>query len=435
MKPKISECEKKQRELLRPRLDSFLNMKHELVQLSDCIDWERFVNKFGAYFYEQKGRPGLPVRLVVGLTYLKYLYNLSDENVVKHFLESPYMQYFCGYEYFQHELPCHRTSLIKWRNRLGEKGAEELLKETISVSKRRGLTKRSFVKRAIVDTTVQEKNISFPTDSKLINKARENLVKQAKREGIKLRQSYVRKGKQEATQGGRYFHAKQFKRGRRSVSKQKTWLGRVIRDIERKSPKITEEMEHHLMLANRIMRQGKKDKNKIYSLHEAHVECLSKGKAHKRYEFGNKTGFVLSGGFIIGAKSFFGNPYDGHTLNESIKQAEVISGKEIEKIYVDKGYKGKQNHPKGKEVYLSGQKRLSVAEKRHLKKRSSIEPVIGHLKQDHRLGVNYLASKIGDEINPLLAASAFNLRKAIRSFFLRFFYLLQREIGAFSKAI
>ena len=435
MKPKISECEKKQRELLRPRLDSFLNMKHELVQLSDCIDWESFVNKFGAYFYEQKGRPGLPVRLVVGLTYLKYLYNLSDENVVKHFLESPYMQYFCGYDYFQHELPCHRTSLIKWRNRLGEKGSEELLKETIRVSKRRGLTKRSFAKRVLVDTTVQEKNISFPTDSKLINKARENLVKQAKKEGIKLRQTYVRKGKQEAVRGGRYFHAKQFKRGRRSVSKQKTWLGRVIRDIERKSPEITEKMEHHLMLANRIMSQGKKDKNKIYSLHEAHVECISKGKAHKRYEFGNKAGFVLSGGIIIGAKSFFGNPYDGHTLKESIKQAELLSEKEIEKIYVDKGYKGKENHPEGKEVYLSGQKRLSVSEKRHLKKRSIIEPVIGHMKQDHRLGVNYLGSKIGDEINPLLAASAFNLRKAIRSFFLRFFYLLQREIGAFSKAI
>ena len=435
MKPKISECEKKQRELLRPRLDSFLNMKHELVQLSDCIDWESFVNKFGAYFYEQKGRPGLPVRLVVGLTYLKYLYNLSDENVVKRFLCDPYMQYFCGYDYFQHELPCHRTSLIKWRNRLGEKGSEELLKETIRVSKRRGLTKRSFAKRVLVDTTVQEKNISFPTDSKLINKARENLVKQAKKEGIKLRQTYVRKGKQEAVRGGRYFHAKQFKRGRRSVSKQKTWLGRVIRDIERKSPEITEKMEHHLMLANRIMSQGKKDKNKIYSLHEAHVECISKGKAHKRYEFGNKAGFVLSGGIIIGAKSFFGNPYDGHTLKESIKQAELLSEKEIEKIYVDKGYKGKENHPEGKEVYLSGQKRLSVSEKRHLKKRSIIEPVIGHMKQDHRLGVNYLGSKIGDEINPLLAASAFNLRKAIRSFFLRFFYLLQREIGAFSKAI
>ena len=435
MKPKRSECEKRQRDLFRPRLDSFLNMKHELVQLSEAIDWERFINKFGAYFYEHKGRPGLPVRLIVGLTYLKYLYNLSDEDVVKRFLCDPYMQYFCGYEYFQHELPCHRTSLIKWRKRLGEEGAEELLKETISVSKRKGLTKRSFVKRVIVDTTVQEKNISFPTDSKLINKARENLVKQAKREGIKLRQTYVRKGKQEAFRGGRYFHAKQFKRGRKSVSKQKTWLGRVMRDIERKSPEVTEEMQQHLNLANRILKQEKKDKNKIYSLHESHVECISKGKARKRYEFGNKISFVLSGGIIIGAKSFFGNPYDGHTLKESIKQAEVISGKEIEKIYVDKGYKGKQHHPKGKEVYVSGQRRLSVAERRHLKKRSSIEPVIGHLKQDHRLGMNYLADRIGDKINPVLAASAFNLRKAIRSFFLRFFYLLQREIGSFSKAI
>ena len=244
---------------------------------------------------------------MVGLTYLKYLHNLSDEKVIKQFLHDPYWQYFCGFICFQKEASLEDSSLTRFRERLGEEGAEELLKQTVEVSKRAGLLKKSALKKVIVDTTVQEKNISYPTDAKLINKAREHLVREAKREGISLRQSYKYKGKREAAQSARYFHAKQYRRGRASVKRQRTWLGRVIRDIKRKSPEdIPEKLKRVLELGQKVFEQERGSKGKVYSLHESQVECLSKGKAHKPYEFGNKVSFSVTamGNWIIGAKSF-----------------------------------------------------------------------------------------------------------------------------------
>ena len=230
---------------------------------------------------------------MVGLTYLKYLHNLSDEKVVKQFLQNPYWQYFCGYVCFQKEAPLEASSLTRFRERLREQGTEELLKQTVEVARKAGLLKKADLKKVIVDTTVQEKDISYPTDAKLINKAREHLVEEAKREGIALRQSYKFKGKKEAAKSGRYFHEKQYRRGRASVKRQRTWLGRVIRDIRKKcSEGKSEKMKRALEIGERIFNQEKDSKGKIYSLHEPQVECLSKGKVHKRYEFGNKASFL-----------------------------------------------------------------------------------------------------------------------------------------------
>ena len=429
MRPKASESEGHQLELGTVLLESFINMKDELVILGNVIDWEHFCKTFGESFHESQGRPGLPTRLMVGLTYLKYLHNLSDEKVIKQFLHDPYWQYFCGFICFQKEASLEDSSLTRFRERLGEEGAEELLKQTVEVSKRAGLLKKSALKKVIVDTTVQEKNISYPTDAKLINKAREHLVREAKREGISLRQSYKYKGKREAAQSARYFHAKQYRRGRASVKRQRTWLGRVIRDIKRKSPEdIPEKLKRVLELGQKVFEQERGSKGKVYSLHESQVECLSKGKAHKPYEFGNKVSFSVTamGNWIIGAKSFFGSPFDGKTLKEAIKQTEGLTGEEVKRIGVDRGYRGKVHHPEGKETLIAGSKIKDRGIKRFLKRRSSIEPVIGHMKQEYGLRVNYLGGIEGDKLNPILAASAFNMQKLLRSFAVSFLDWLRK---------
>lgn len=428
MKPKPSENEENQLELGKVRLATFLNMQHELVRLADTMDWEEFCNKFGEKFDDKNGRPGLPTRLMVGLTYLKYLHDLSDEATVAQFLESGYWQYFCGFEYFQHELPCDSSSLTRWRKRLGEDGAEKLLTETLAVAHKLGLITLRSCERVIVDTTVQEKNITFPTDSKLINKARENLVAAAKAEGIVLRQSYTFKGKHEAHRCSRLLHARQHNRAKTSIKRQKRYLARVIRDVKRKCPNPEGKLLESLKLAMRVFLQDRKSENKIYSLHEPHVECISKGKARKPYEFGNKVSFTVTAKdpWIIGAKAFFGNPFDGATLKEAVKQTEQLTGVSTKEIYVDKGYRGKVHHPEGKAVLISGRKRLRPILQKLLKRRSSIEPVIGHSKHEHRMEINLLKGEAGDRINPILAASAFNMRKILRSFFLFIFYFCQK---------
>ena len=430
MKPKASESEGHQLELGAVLLESFINMKDELVILGKVINWKHFSESFGESFHERQGRPGLPTRLMVGLTYLKYLHNVSDEKVIKQFLQNPYWQHFCGYICFQKEAPLEASSLTRFRERLGEQGAEELLKQTIEVAKRAGFLKKGDLRKVIVDTTVQEKNISYPTDGKLINKAREKLVKEAKRENLHLRQSYKFKGKRESVKSSRYFHAKQYKRGRASLKKQRTWLGRVIRDIKRKcSKEPSKQLTEALALSQRVWGQEKKSKGKIYSLHEPQVECLSKGKAHRPYEFGNKVSFTLTGrrNWIIGARSFFGNPFDGKTLKEAIKQTEGLTREEVKRIVVDKGYRGKANHPGGKETLVSGRKMKDKGMREFLRRRQSIEPVIGHMKQEHRLGRNYLGGIEGDKINPILAASAFNVQKLLKSFALSFLHWLKTQ--------
>lgn len=420
MTPKTSEKDITQEELFKTKLTRFLNLKHPLVKLSESIDWTHFEEALGATYADGQGRPGLPIRLMVGMTYLKYLYDLSDEMAVEQFVENAYWQYFCGYEYFQTEFPCNSSSFTRFRKRLDEDGARKLFQGTLQTAHELGLLRAQDCERVIVDTTVQPKNITFPTDAKLLFKMREKLVDAAQERGIELRQSYVRVGKFLLHKQSKYAHAKQFKRARKAVKRLRTQLGRVVRDIERKCENPDNKLTHLLGLAHRLHEQKKDDKHKLYSLHEPQVECIAKGKAKQPYEFGCKAGLVITAkkNWIIGAHAIHGNPYDGKTLKRSVAITEQNTGVRVRDAFVDKGYRGSKHHPPHVRVFISGRKRLPGSLKNLLRRRSAVEPVIGHTKHDHRMEVNMLKGRVGDRMNVLFASGAFNLRKIMRSFFL-----------------
>lgn len=291
MRPK-ERRESGQTDLLRSRLDHILNMDHALVKLAKTIDWRFLEERLGEVYDDDPGRPPLPTRLMAGLAILKSMHNLSDESLCERWLENPYYQLFCGEEFFQHRLPFDRTSLTRWRLRMGEERLMALLQESLAAAARLGAAKPSDFRAVIVDTTVQEKAITFPTDAKLMHRARERLVKLAKRHGIALRQSYARVGKIALIKHQRYAHAKQFKRANRQLKRLRTMLGAVIRDITRKlvgRPELMQVFALPLSLARRVRDQRQRERGKkVYSLHAPEVECIGKGKAHKPYEFGVK---------------------------------------------------------------------------------------------------------------------------------------------------
>ena len=280
MRPKKPD-KSNQEDLFKTRLDQILNPQHPLFILANQIDWSFFEQEFGPLFVANQGRPGLPVRLVIGLHYLKHAFNESDESVVERFLENPYWQYFCGFEYFQHEFPLDPSSLVRWRQRIGPEGIEKLLQETIRCAKRERFIKKNHLAKVNVDTSVQEKAVAFPTDARLYHKMRLTLVRVAKEQGIDLRQSYERLSKHAMRKQGGYNHARQMKRAGRETRKLKTYLGRVYRDVRRKCPKPDEKLAELLALAERILNQRRYDSNKVYSVHAPEVECIAKGKAHK----------------------------------------------------------------------------------------------------------------------------------------------------------
>ncbi|MEO1391235.1 MAG: IS5 family transposase [Cyanobacteria bacterium J06634_6] len=395
-----------------------LNLSHPLVQMAASIDWQSFEEKFGRVVKASGGRPALPTRLMVGLHYLKALYDESDESVVSKWVENPYWQHFCGERVFQHELPCHPTSLVKWRKQIGVDGFEQLLGQIIQTAMRTAMLKRKQIERVNVDTTVQEKAVAFPTDARLYNHARTTLVRAARKRGIDLRQSYVRVGKYAFFKQSRYRVARQLKRARKCTRKLRTYLGRVIRDIERKLPQPDVEMEMLLSRAKRIEQQQRSDSNKIYSMHAPEVECIAKGKVHKRYEFGCKVVLVTTSAsnWIVGAAAVHGNPYDGATLSDVMRQTSQLTGVAPKQAAVDKGFRGTKHHPDGLQVLVAGTRKFKGVLKRLVKRRSAIEPVIGHIKHDHALGRNFLKGKRGDRINALMAACGFNLRKLFRFF-------------------
>jgi len=415
-----------EQDLFRSRLDQVINMDHALVKLALTIDWRFLEEKFGAVYKDGPGQPPLPTRLMAGLAILKHTYNLSDEVVCELWLENPYYQYFCGEEFFQHQLPFDRSSMTNWRNRMGEERLQALLQESLAVATKTGAMKPGDLARVIVDTTVQPKNITFPTDAKLLNRAREKLVKLAKKLGVELRQSYTRVGKFALIQHQRYAHAKQFKRANRALRKLRTYLGRVIRDIARKidsDPGLEAAFAHLLSLARRARAQERGQRGpKIYSLHAPEVECIGKGKAHKPYEFGVKVSVATTlkhskgGQFVVHAQALPGNPYDGHTLAGVIPAIEQLVGNTIERLHADAGYRGNNAPPDYKfKIYTSKQKRRVTPQiKREMRRRAAVEPVIGHLKEDHRMGRNYLAHRHGDLNNAILAAAGYNFRRLIK---------------------
>jgi IS5 family transposase len=330
-------------DLFRSRLEQILNLKHPLCVLAERINWLVFEGEFGALYHEHLSRPGLPIRLLVGLHYLKHAYDESDELVVEKFLENPYWQYFCGFEYFQHEFPLEPTSLVKWRHRVGSAGIEKLLQETVETAKGSGLLRKKHVERVNVDTTVQEKAISYPTDAKLYHRMRQKLVVAARERGLKLRQTYRRLSKRSLHWQNRSRHAGQTKRANKETKRLKNYPGRVTRNIWRLVPSANsgdERLSSLLSLAERLYRQERKDRHKVYSIHAPEVECLCKGKVHKRYEFGCKVSPVSTSrdNWVIGAQAHHNSPYDGHTLRASLSQAARLSGYSIGEAYCDRGY-------------------------------------------------------------------------------------------------
>jgi len=415
-----------EQDLFRSRLDQIINMNHELVRLADAIDWSFLEARFGEVYSDGPGMPPLPTRLMAGLAILKHSFDLSDEEACARWVENPYFQYLCGEEFFQHALPFDRSSMTRWRQRMGEGRIEALLQESLSVAVRTGAMKPQDTRRVIVDTTVQPKNVMFPTDAKLLNRARERLVALAQKTGVDLRQSYVRVGKRALIKHQRYAHAKQFKRANRALRSLRTYLGRTIRDISRKIAG-EEDLEAiffpPLNLAGRVLDQRQRQRGrKIYSLHAPEVECIGKGKAHAPYEFGVKVSVATTlkrsrgGQFALHARALPGNPYDGHTLATIIPEMERTIGAEIARVLADAGYRG-HNAPSSHKfrVFTAGQKRrVTPAIKREMRRRSAIEPVIGHIKAEHRMGRNYLAHGQGDAVNAILAAAGYNFSLLLR---------------------
>jgi len=417
MRPKKTETE--QGDLYRARLDQILNPGHPLFFLSQRTNWTFYEETFGSFYVEDRGRPGLPIRLMVGLHYLKHTFNESDESVADRFLENPYWQYFCGFEYFQHELPFDPTALVKWRQRVGSAGIEKLLQGVHKMLKEQKVLKREHLRHVNVDTTVQEKAVAFPTDARLYYKMRDRLVREAEKRGVVLRQNYRRLGKRALQKQGRYAHAKQFKRARRETKRLKTYLGRVFRDIERKEERPDTELRELLSLAQRLLKQQRTDKNKLYAVHAPEVECISKGKAHRRYEFGNKVSLVSTSkdNWVVGIQGLHGNPFDGHTLQAALEQVKDLTGWTPAQAYCDKGYRGSDKLGLITEVHLpKRRKNVTRSFRKWLRRRSAVEPVIGHVKADHRMNRNYLKGQEGDRMNALLAACGYNLRKLLGVF-------------------
>jgi len=407
-----------QLEMFKVPLKHFIKENHELVLLSRKINWGQLESDLGVFYCDNNGRPCIPIRTIAGIVLLKRMFNESDESVLDRWVENPYWQYFCGEIYFCHELPFDRTELIKFRKRIGEKGSELLLKMSVQLFARKEVQENEV----LIDTTVQEKNITYPTDVKLQKKIVEKCRKIAKEEGIGLRQTYRKELKQLMIDQRFHNHPQRRKKALAAARRIKVITGRVVRDVERKMDKQQKEKyAAELGIFNRVLSQQRGDSNKVYSLHQPHVKCIAKGKEVKKYEFGNKSSIVktVKSGIIVGAMAFTDNIYDGDTLQPQLEQTERITGHRPKVGIADRGYKGRKV-VNGVKIIIPSKLAGSATnyQKQKMRKRfrarAGIEPVIGHLKQDHRMGRNFLLDEQGDWVNTLLAAAGFNLRKMLQ---------------------
>jgi IS5 family transposase len=356
---------------------------------------------------------------MAGLHLLKHMEGLSDEAVCARFVENPYHQYFCGEQFFRHKLPLDRSSMTRWRGRIGSDKLKLLLAETLSVAMRTDAVTPQVCERVTVDTTVQTKAVAHPTDSHLLVRGIEWLNRLARKHGIKLRQSFLRVARRARRDVSRLIHGRGHKQAMRWVRKLRTWLGRLDRDIGRKIAG-NEVLGAAFAVARervaRVLTQKAGDADKLYALHAPEVECIAKGKARTRYEFGVKASIAVTnartagGQFIIGMQALPGSPYDGHTLTGQLEQVERLTGIAVERAYVDRGYHGHKHSGKAK-VYIAHTRGItSPTIKRELRRRNAIEPIIGHTKSDGLLERNHLAGAAGDAINAILVAAGHNLR-------------------------
>jgi len=410
--------------LFQNKLIDIINLKHPLCKLASEVDWLEIEEALSKFYNSKKGRPALPIRLMVSLLLLKQLKNISDESVVALWVENPYWQYFSGCEYLHWNPPCDPTELVKFRNRIGIEGIEAIFKASIKIH---GNKAEEAV--IVADTTVQEKNITYPTDTKLHLKIINKCLMIANKYNLKLRQSYKRTIKR-LQWSLRYINsAKRVNEAKKAMRKIKTIAGRLLREIKRNlSPEQLASWSRLIEIMEKILAQKKDDKNKVYSIHEPEVNCISKGKKHKRFEFGSKAsiGMTAISGIIVAAVNFVNNIFDGDTLAPTIEQANRLRKKKVDKALVDEGCRGRENIC-GAEIIRAHRLKNDNYSKYKMKKwfgrRAAIEPVIGHLKSDFRLERNYLKGTDGDAINLMLSASAFNIAKRLNEliFILRLF--------------
>jgi IS5 family transposase len=441
-------------DFFRARLDQMIDLRHPLAVLANRMPWAQIESALAPAFARKNrrgqavvgsdlfgtslqiagaglsaaGRPRLPIRLMAALLYLKHAFNLSDEELVARWSENVIWQYFSGQEYYTPEQPCDATQIGRFRTAIGEAGVEELLKATIDTAVQTNAVRPAEFERIIVDTTVQEKAIAHPVDSRLLDIARAKVVQAARRAGIALKQTFSKEGKALRRKAGGYAHAKQFKRLRRTVKRQRTILGIVLREVQRKLPTATSlcgpmlsRLNTLLERAERIRTQQPKDKDKLYALHAPEAECIGKGKARKPYEFGVKASIAVThkSGLMVGARTFPGNPYDGHILAAQLEQTGILLedvGRIPKEVVVDLGYRGVDHDNPDVEIIHRGKyKSLTAQQRRWLKRRQAVEPAIGHLKSDHRMDRCWLQGQLGDALHAVLCATGYNLRWLLRA--------------------
>lgn len=443
-------------DFFRSRIDAMINLHDPLAVLATRLPWAQLEAAIAAKFARQAragsvleehdlfgptlalvgagasaaGRPRLPLRLMISLLYLKHAYNLSDEELVVRWSENVLWQFFSGQVYFEHRLPCDATQIGRFRRTLGEDGLEELLKATIDTAVTLQAVQPQELQRVIVDTTVQEKAIAHPTDSRLLEIARHKVVSSAKQAGIVLKQTYAKEGKTLRRKAGGYAHAKQYRRLQRVIKRQRTILGIVLRAVQRKlqaadftpsCPKALAALQQWMQRAEAVRTQRPKDKNKLYALHAPEVECIGKGKARKPYEFGVKTAVVVSHqqGLMLGARTFPGNPYDGHILHAALEQATILMQDckvAIREVVVDLGFRGVDGDNPSRHILHRGKfKSLTAQQRTWLRRRSAVEPAIGHLKADHRLDRCWLKGALGDALHALSCAAGYNIQWLLRA--------------------
>ena len=453
-------------DFFRSRLDAMIDLKHPLAVLATRLPWAeieaalapkmarqvlptrrvRGQDLLGGFEVEfggglsPAGRPRLPIRLMASLLYLKNSFNLSDEELVERWAENVQWQFFSGMDYYEPRLPCDATQIGRFRRLLGEDGIELLLKATIDCAVDIRAVKPADLERVIVDSTVQSKAIAHPVDSRLLEIARHKVVSAAKRAGIRCKQTFAQEGKTLRRKAGGYAHAKQFKRLRKAVKRQRTILGVVMREVQRKldahkaaaaaggasaheasSTKAHSDLLTLMERAERIRTQQRNTKNKLYALHAPEAECISKGKARNPYEFGVKVSLAVTHkqGLMVGARSFPGNPYDGHVLSAQLEQTANLlqdTGRAPKQVIVDLGYRGVDaDNPDVQIIHRGKYKSLTDHEKRLLKRRQSIEPLIGHTKADHRMDRCWLQGAVGDALHALSCAAGYNIRWLLRA--------------------